>query len=62
MEEGGLSLIHISKGGQLKHGSWVTITAEVKVEYEETYGEVGPVLYCSSVEPAEEADPEVAQF
>ncbi len=50
------------KGGQLKHGSWVTITAEVKVEYEETYGEVGPVLYCSSVEPAEEADPEVAQF
>lgn len=50
------------KGGRLKHGSWVTITAEVKVEYEETYGEVGPVLYCSSVEPAEEADPEVAQF
>lgn len=46
----------------LEHGSWITVTARVKVEEDETYGEVGPVLYCSAVAPAEEADPEVAQF
>lgn len=50
------------KASQLQHGGWVMITAKVKVEADETYGEVGPVLYCSAVEPAEEADPEVAQF
>ncbi len=48
--------------GLLEHGGWVTITAKVKVEFDETYGEVGPVLYCSEVTEAEEADPEVAQF
>lgn len=46
----------------LEHGGWVTITAVVKVEFNETYAEKGPVFYCSKVEPAEEADPEVAQF
>lgn len=46
----------------LEHGGWVTVTAEVKVEFDETYGEIGPVLYCTKVEEATEADPEVAQF
>lgn len=46
----------------LKHGGWVTITAKVKVEFDDVYGEAGPVLYCSEVKEAEEADPEVAQF
>ena len=46
----------------LEHGGWVTITAEVKVQYDEMYGERGPVLCCRSVETAEEAVPEVAQF
>ncbi len=46
----------------LTHGGWVQITAKVKVEEDETYGEVGPVLYCTEVTEAEEADPEVAQF
>ncbi len=46
----------------LEHGGWVSITAKVKVEFDEVYGEEGPVLYCSEVTEAEEADPEVAQF
>lgn len=46
----------------LEHGGWVTITAKVKVEFDDVYGEAGPVLYCSEVKEAEEADPEVAQF
>lgn len=48
--------------GELEHGGWVEVTAMVKIEQDEVYGEVGPVLYCSHVESAEEADPEVAQF
>ena len=52
----------MGQASQLQHGSWITVTAKVKVQQDETYGEVGPVLYCSAVEPAEEADPEVAQF
>ena len=46
----------------LKHGEWYTVTAEVRNEYADIYGEEGPVFYCSSVEPAEAADPEVATF
>lgn len=46
----------------LEHGGWVSITAKVKVEFDDVYGEEGPVLYCSEVTEAEEADPEVAQF
>lgn len=47
---------------RLVHGAWVMITAKVKNEYSDMYGEVGPVLYCSKVEPAEMPDPEVATF
>lgn len=46
----------------LKHGGWVTITGTVKVEDNPVYGEIGPVIYCTNIVPAEEADPEVAQF
>ena len=47
---------------RLEHGGWVTVTAKVFIEYDEVYGDAGPVLYCLKVEPAEEANPEVAQF
>lgn len=46
----------------LEHGGWVTITAQVRIQYDEMYGEKGPVLICSQVSEAEEAVPEVAQF
>lgn len=46
----------------LEHGGWVTVTGKVKVEFDETYGEAGSVIYCTEVAEAEEADPEVAQF
>jgi len=45
-----------------KTGDWVEITAKVRIEYEEAYGEKGPVLYARTVTPCEPADPEVATF
>ena len=51
---------------KVKHGGWVDITAEVKVEYSVVYGDgdegVGPVLYCKAVKASLPADPEVATF
>ena len=47
---------------EFKTGDWVEITAKVRIEYEEAYGEKGPVLYAKSVAPCEPADPEVATF
>lgn len=47
---------------KLEHGGWVTITCEVRFEFHDMYGEEGPVLHCTKVEPAEEAQPEVATF
>lgn len=46
----------------LKVGDWVKITAKLRVEYEEAYGEKGPVLYVKKLEKCEPADPEVATF
>lgn len=46
----------------LEHGGWYTISADIKVEEDPVYGEIGPVLYCTKAEKAEEAEPEVAQF
>ncbi|MGF6375831.1 G3E family GTPase [Clostridiales Family XIII bacterium PM5-7] len=51
-----------SEAAKLEHGGWYTIFAEIKVEQDPVYGEVGPVLYCTKVEKASEARPEVAQF
>ena len=36
-----------------KHEQWVTLTAEVKVELNPLYGDRGPVLYATAIEPAE---------
>ena len=58
----GLVCVWKDAAQKLTHGGWVTITAQIKWQYDEMYGEAGPVLYCSRVEEAEEADPEVAQF
>ena len=46
----------------IKHGGWVDINAEVKVEETPVYGEAGPVLYCKDVKASLPADPEVATF
>lgn len=46
----------------LQHGEWYTITCQVKMEYDDGYDGEGPVLHCTKIEPAEEADPEVATF
>ena len=46
----------------LKHGGWVDITAEIKVEETPVYGEAGPVLYCKSAKATVPCDPEVATF
>ena len=46
----------------VKHGGWVDIDAEVRVEETPVYGEAGPVLYCKDVKASLPADPEVATF
>ena len=48
--------------GSVKHGGWVDITAEIRVEETPVYGEAGPVLYCKDVKATLPADPEVATF
>ena len=54
------------KVSRVKHGGWVDIVAEVKVEYTPVYGDgdqgIGPVLYCKDVKASIPADPEVATF
>ncbi|MGI6737431.1 MAG: GTP-binding protein [Anaerovoracaceae bacterium] len=50
------------KVGELKHGGWYALTADIKVEYEDLYHEEGPVLHCRSIERAQKAEPEVASF
>ncbi|MBR0373095.1 MAG: hypothetical protein IJH91_01050 [Mogibacterium sp.] len=59
----GLMCVYSGVGaGTYRTGDWVRIKARVRIEYEEAYGEKGPVLYCKSVEPCEPANPEVATF
>ena len=50
------------KASKLKHGGWVEITAEIRVEFTPVYGEEGPVLYCKEVRSSLPCDPEVATF
>ena len=38
--------------GELKTRQWITLTAEIRYEYQEDYGEEGPVLYGIGHEPA----------
>ena len=51
-----------SDTSDLEVGDWIKITAKVRIEYEEAYGEKGPVLYVKSLEKCEPAEPEVASF
>ena len=49
--------------GTFKNRDWVTITATVKAEHLDAYGDApGPVLYATSIEAAEPAKEEVIQF
>ena len=57
----GLMCIY-ANADDFKTGDWVEITAKVRVEFEEAYGEKGPVLYAKSVKACAPADPEVATF
>ena len=43
-------------------GDWITAKAVVKMEYEDAYGEIGPVLHCTDVKAAEPPEQEVATF
>lgn len=43
-------------------GDWITAKAVVKMEYEDAYGEIGPVLHCTEVKAAEPPEQEVATF
>lgn len=47
---------------QIPHKSWITITAEVRVEFAREYKGKGPVLYPVSIEPAEAPDDELVYF
>ena len=47
---------------RLKHGGWVEITADIKMENTPVYGEEGPVLYCKQAKASVPCDPEVATF
>ena len=46
----------------LDHGGWVLLTAEIRGEYNEMYGEEGPVLYVTEIEKVEPLEDEVATF
>ncbi|MDO5145514.1 MAG: GTP-binding protein [Eubacteriales bacterium] len=46
----------------LKNKMWVTVTAEIKVEYNKEYGEEGPVLYAKRIEAAEPPVDELVYF
>ena len=50
------------KRDDLKPRSWVMVTAKIEVKQHALYKGVGPILKALSVEPAEEADPDVATF
>lgn len=47
---------------EIPHKSWITITAEVHVEFAREYKGKGPVLYPISIEPAEKPEDELVYF
>ena len=47
---------------EIPHKSWITITAEVRVEFAKEYRGKGPVLYPISNEPAEKPEDELVYF
>ena len=42
--------------------TWVTVTAQIRVEERKQYKGLGPVLYAMSIEPASEPEEEVVTF
>ena len=50
------------KEKEIPHKSWITITAEVRVEFAMEYKGKGPVLYPISIEPAEKPQDELVYF
>ena len=47
---------------KLRRGSWVEVTATIKQEYMEVYHDEGPVLYATSIVPAEKPEQELVFF
>ena len=47
---------------EIPHKSWITITAEIRVEFAMEYKGKGPVLYPISIEPAEKPEDELVYF
>ncbi len=47
---------------KIEHKSWVTITAEVRIEFAKEYKGKGPVLYPVEIEPAEKPEDELVYF
>ncbi|MFP3155178.1 GTPase [Lachnospiraceae bacterium ZAX-1] len=50
------------KSDQITHKSWITITAQVKVEYAKEYRGKGPVLYALDMQPAQQPEDELVYF
>ena len=50
------------KEEEIPHKSWITITAEIHVEFAREYKGKGPVLYPISIEPAEKPEDELVYF
>ena len=50
------------KEHEIPHKSWITITAEIHVEFAREYKGKGPVLYPISIEPAEKPEDELVYF
>lgn len=46
----------------LKNKMWVTLTAEVRIEYNKEYQDKGPVLYAKRIEAAEPPEEELVYF
>lgn len=46
----------------LKNKMWITLTAEIKIEYNKEYGDKGPVLYAKRIEAAEQPEEELVYF
>lgn len=47
---------------EIRHKSWIELTAEVRVEFAKEYRGKGPVLYPISIEPAEKPEDELVYF
>ena len=50
------------KSDDIKHKSWLNVTAEVHVEFAKEYRGRGPVLYAKEITPAEEPDDSLVYF